>query len=37
MNLFNIARTFEMQKTKGWPETYWCTVGMYKDSCRMVL
>ena len=24
MNLFNIARTFEMQKTKGWPETYWC-------------
>jgi hypothetical protein len=24
MNLFNIARTFEMQKVKHWPETYWC-------------
>lgn len=24
MNLFNIKRTFEMQKVKGWPETYWC-------------
>jgi hypothetical protein len=24
MNLFNIARTFEMKKTKGWPEVYWC-------------
>jgi len=24
MNLFNIRRTFEMQKARGWTETYWC-------------
>jgi hypothetical protein len=24
MNLFNIARTFKMKETKGWPEIYWC-------------
>jgi len=24
MNLFNIARTFKMKETKGWPEVYWC-------------
>jgi hypothetical protein len=24
MNLFNIKKTFEIQKVKGWPETYWC-------------
>lgn len=24
MNLFNIRRTFEMQKSRGWTETYWC-------------
>lgn len=24
MNLFNIRRTFEMKKVKGWPEVYFC-------------
>ena len=24
MNLFNIKRTFEMKKVKGWPEIYFC-------------
>lgn len=24
MNIFNIRRTFEMQKVKNWSETYWC-------------
>lgn len=24
MNIFNIRRTFEMQKVNGWSQTYWC-------------
>jgi hypothetical protein len=24
MNLFNIKKTFEMKKVKGWPEVYFC-------------